>query len=98
MEQGSVVIRGRAEIGKGSIGAVELTLDAGKTWVKAELGDRGLFTYELKPEMQREYQFAVRALTTTGAATDAEEHSFKLVFSSESTGVPTFAIWSNIRV
>lgn len=84
LEQGAVVIRGRAEIGKGTIGAVELTLDAGKTWTKAVLGDRGMFTFELKPELQQEYQFSVRALTTTGAMTDAEEHAFKLVFSSES--------------
>lgn len=83
LEADRITVRGRAEIGKGSIGAVELTLDGGKTWVKAVLGDRGIFTYAFAPEIQREYQFAVRALTTTGAASNAEEHAFKLTVSPE---------------
>lgn len=84
LERGGVlIVRGRAEIGKGTIGAVELTLDGGKTWFKAALDERGFFTHEFKPEPQREYGFAVRALTVTGASSDAEAHAFLLSVSNE---------------
>jgi len=84
LERGGVlIVRGRAEIGKGTIGAVELTLDGGKTWFKAALDERGFFTHEFKPEPQRDYGFAVRALTVTGASSDAEAHAFVLSVSSE---------------
>ena len=84
LERGGVlIVRGRAEIGKGTIGAVELTLDGGKTWFKAALDERGFFTHEFKPEPMRDYGFAVRALTVTGASSDAEAHAFVLTVSNE---------------
>ena len=76
--QGEIIIRGQADIRKGIIGLVEISLDDGKSWSKAELGERGLFSYEFRPEIGRSYGFRIRAFSTTGVSTDEEDHSFTL--------------------
>ena len=73
---GEITIRGRAELSDGVIGKVEISLDGGETWHKAVLGDRGMFTLEFKPELEQEYDFRIKALSTAGKSSDLEDHSF----------------------
>jgi len=75
---GLVTIRGRAEVRQGAIGLVEYSIDGGRTWRTATLGDRGMFVIELKPEIGRSYAVVVRAITTVGKQTDDADYSFKL--------------------
>jgi hypothetical protein len=75
---GMLIVRGRADVGRGLIGLVEVSLDGGETWQRATLGDRGRFTFELRPELERQYAFRVRAITTVGKMSDEQEHSFTL--------------------
>lgn len=82
LEQGVVTVRGRAEVRRGLIGLVEYSVDGGHKWLKATLGDRGLFTFVLRPELEREYDFRIRALTTTGQVSDQDSHSFFLLVSA----------------
>lgn len=82
METGVITLRGRAEVRRGLIGLVEISVDGGQKWVKTTLGERGAFTYELRLDMEREYDFRVRAITTTGQKSDEEEHSFLLRVSA----------------
>lgn len=79
---GNVVIRGRAEVGRGEVGLVEISLDGGKTRANATLGERGMFVYEFAPQLDRQYTFQIRAISTTGVSTGAEEHDFKLLVTS----------------
>jgi hypothetical protein len=44
LQNGVIVVRGQAQVGRGEIGLVEISLDGGKTWSPANLADRGLFT------------------------------------------------------
>lgn len=78
LESGIITIRGRAEVRRGLIGLVEISLDGGQKWAKATLGERGMFTHEIRPDMERDYDFRIRATTTTGQKSDEEEHSFVL--------------------
>lgn len=78
LENGSLTLRGRAEVRRGLIGLVEFSLDGGQKWLKSSLDERGAFTTELRLDMEREYDFRVRAITTTGQKTDIEDHSFRL--------------------
>lgn len=73
---GMITVRGRTEVGDGEVGKVEISLDGGEKWQKATLGDRGLFTFEIKPEIDRQYDFRIKALSTTGKMNDIEDHSF----------------------
>jgi len=83
LESGGVItVRGRAEVGRGLIGLVEVSLDGGDTWKKAVLGERGRFSIEFRPELEREYAFRVRAITTVGQKSDVEDHSFILRVSA----------------
>ena len=77
LQNGIVVVRGRADVPTGQIGAVEYSLDGGRTWAQATLGDRGYFTFEFRPQFERQYTIAVVALTTTGHATRQEDHQVK---------------------
>ncbi len=78
LDSGLLTLRGRAEVGRGLIGLVEVSFDGGETWKKALLGERGRFTLDFRPELEREYAFRIRAITTTGQKSDPEEHSFIL--------------------
>ena len=82
LDNGVLTLRGRAEVRRGLIGLVEISLDGGQKWLKTTLGERGLFTHELRLDMERDYEFRVRAITTTGQKSDVEEHSFILRLSA----------------
>ncbi|MBU2487886.1 MAG: hypothetical protein KKA60_00690 [Proteobacteria bacterium] len=82
LDQGRVVLRGRATLDQGKVGKVEVSLDGGKTWKKALLGDRGIFSFEFTPVLERPYAFVVRALSTTGKSSDVEDHTFDFTVSS----------------
>lgn len=82
LDNGVLTLRGRAEVRRGLIGLVEISLDGGQKWLKTTLGERGLFTHELRLDMERDYEFRVRAITTTGQKSDVEEHSFTLRLSA----------------
>jgi len=82
LQSGSIVVRGQAQVGRGDIGLVEISIDEGKKWEAAKLDDRGMFTWEFKPEMGRDYLFQIRAISTTGVSTGAEENDFHLLVLS----------------
>jgi hypothetical protein len=82
---GVVTIRGRAEVRQGVIGLVEYSIDGGRTWRTATLGDRGMFVIELKPDVGRSYAVTVRAITTVGKQTDDADYSFKLEVGTGNT-------------
>lgn len=77
LDSKKVVVRGRAEVGQGSIGRVEASLDDGISWTPIPVGERGLFAFELTPEIERPYRFKIRALSTTGQSSDEAEHAFE---------------------
>lgn len=78
LQNGVLTLRGRAEVRRGLIGLVEYSLDGGQKWLKLDLDERGAFTSELRLDLERDYDFKVRALSTTGQKTDEEDHSFRL--------------------
>ncbi len=78
LESGVITLRGRAEVRRGLIGLVEISLDGGQKWVKAALGERGAFTHEMRLDLERDYDFRIRAITTTGQKSDEDEHAFLL--------------------
>ncbi|MDO9174792.1 MAG: hypothetical protein Q7V62_08300, partial [Actinomycetota bacterium] len=80
---GLIVARGRAEVGTGVIGIIEYSLDGGQTWRGGTLGDRGLFTFEIRPEIERVYRVIVRAVSTVGRQSRDEDHSFRLQVTGE---------------
>lgn len=85
LSNGLIVARGRAEVSRGTIGIVEYSTDGGQSWKGATVGDRGLFTFELRPEIERPYRFIVRAVSTAGRQSRDEDHSFRVEVKGENT-------------
>ncbi len=77
IDNGKVIVRGRAEVRQGAIGRVEASLDDGLTWTEVPFSDRGLFAFEFRPEPERVYRFRIRALSTTGQASNETDHAFE---------------------
>ncbi|MDZ4201317.1 MAG: hypothetical protein U1C96_04125 [Gallionella sp.] len=77
MDGGKVIVRGRAEVGQGKIGRVEASLDGGVAWIEVPFNERGLFAFEFAPEPERAYRFRIRALSTTGQASNDVDHAFE---------------------
>jgi len=93
---GLVNVRGKAESRRGDIGLVEISLDGGKNWASAALGERGLFSYEFRPQLDREYPLQIRAISTSGVSTGPEEHDFKLLVTSADGGREARAVFQKL--
>lgn len=93
---GLVNIRGKAEARRGDVGLVEISLDGGKNWASAALGERGLFSYEFRPQLDREYPLQIRAISTSGVSTGPEEHDFKLLVTSADGGREARAVFQKL--
>ncbi len=85
LEAGSIIFRGLAEISQGKIGIVQLSFDGGNKWQNAEVGSSGLFNYEFKPQIGKEYQFRIKAIATTGKASDPEFGGFPFIVKQANT-------------
>ncbi len=64
--QGQIRVAGRAESDGGRIASVEVSLDGGNNWKKAE--GTLMWSFSFKPEVDAVYQLLVRATDETGAA------------------------------
>ncbi len=73
LDEGNIVIRGKASVKQGSIGSVQISTDGKESWQKAELSRDGAFVYKYKPETGKKYELYVKALNTSGKANDFEE-------------------------
>lgn len=77
LDSGKVIVRGRAEVGQGAIGRVEASLDDGVSWVSVPVNDRGMFAFEFSPRVEQSHRFRIRALATTGRASNDSDHAFE---------------------
>lgn len=76
LDAGKVIVRGRAEVGQGDIGRVEASLDDGISWVDVPVNDRGMFAFEFSPRVEENHRFRIRALSTTGRASNESDYAF----------------------
>lgn len=79
---GRVVLRGKAQAGKTSIGKVEVSLDNKETWQKADKSDDGSFEFSFIPEQNRTYQLYVKILDTAGKSNEVDETYREVTVSS----------------
>lgn len=78
---GRVEIRGRGQSGKNRIGAAEVSLDGGQSWQKIELSRDGSFYFRFTPDINREYDLALRLLDTSGKSNEVDDTRKKLTVS-----------------
>lgn len=78
---GQVEIRGRGQSGRNRIGAAEISLDGGQSWQKIDLSRDGSFYFRFTPEINREYDLALRLLDTSGKSNEVDDTRKKLTVS-----------------
>ena len=67
---GNIVIKGRASVSRGSIGAVQVTIDNKETWRKAKLARNGSFEFAFTPRTDEVYKIYIKIMDTTGRTND----------------------------
>jgi len=67
---GNLIIKGKASVSKGRIGAVQITFDNKETWGKAKLSKNGSFQFVFTPEIDQEYKIFIKIIDTTGKTND----------------------------
>jgi len=83
LQQGRIVINGKAKSSNGSIGSVMVSLDNKETWDNASLAKDGTFEYAFAPEKGKEYNFFLKAIDTTGKNNDIEDTAIRITLSEE---------------
>lgn len=73
LDEGNIVIRGKASMKKGGIGSVQISTDGQESWQKAELSKDGAFMYKFRPESEKKYELYVKVLNTSGKSNDFKE-------------------------
>jgi hypothetical protein len=69
---GNIVIKGRASVSKGSIGAVQITTDNKETWHRAKLARNGSFEFAFMPRTDEIYKIYIKIMDTTGRTNDVD--------------------------
>ncbi|MBI5209626.1 MAG: hypothetical protein HY927_06580, partial [Elusimicrobia bacterium] len=85
LQGGKLVVRGKAETTRGSVGTVLVSLDGGGDFQKAKVEKGGAFYFEFSPAVGQEYAFQIKALDTTGRASDPKAGAFKFVVRADQT-------------
>lgn len=65
LNNGEILIKGKATAGKNRIALVEVSLDGKQTWKSAALSDNGAFTFSFHPESGKTYSLYVKISDTT---------------------------------
>jgi len=72
LPNGKATLKGRGQAGRNKIGAVQISLDNGATWQKANLAADGSFIHDFAPRIGETYQLSVKILDTAGKSNDVE--------------------------
>lgn len=80
LKDGIAVVKGRASVRKGTIGAVQVNLAEPADWQKAKLSSAGTFEYSFAPETGRVYKFSVKAMDTSGKTNEVASTERELQF------------------
>lgn len=81
LPNGQATLKGRGQAGRNKVGAVQISLDNGATWQKADLAADGSFIYNFTPRLGETYQLNVKILDTAGKSNDLEATRKELTVS-----------------
>lgn len=81
LKNGQALVKGRASVRRGTIGAVQVSLAAPADWQKARLSADGTFEFSFAPETGRTYKFSVKAMDTAGKTSDAAATEREIEFT-----------------
>lgn len=83
LENGLIVLRGKADTKTSQIGSIQVSTDGKATWEKAKKGSDGAFEYSFRPEAGKSYLLYVKIIDTTGKSNDVEATRKELTVSDQ---------------
>lgn len=81
LADGQVFIKGRGQAGTSKIGAVQISVDDGANWQRAQLASDGSFQFSFRPQMGEVYPLQVKILDTAGKSNEVSETRKELTVS-----------------
>ncbi|MBI5595136.1 MAG: hypothetical protein HY928_03500 [Elusimicrobia bacterium] len=96
LKGGKLVVRGKASTTRGSIGAVLVSVDGGANFTKAQLERSGAFYFDFSPTIEREHEFQIRAVDTTGRASDPKAGGFKILVLPDKSREEALALFNKL--
>lgn len=82
LENGEILIKGKATAGKNKIALTELTLDGKETW-QVMNQENGVFNFRFTPEAGKTYDLYIRITDTRGRTNNVESTHRKLLISGQ---------------
>lgn len=67
-----IILRGKARVGKGSVGSVRVSVDNRERWQEAKLAADGAFEFRFQPETGKTYVIYLEVSDTAGKVNDVE--------------------------
>ncbi len=81
---GTVKINGRAQVGRGRVGSIRISLDdKEKVWQDVKFADNGTFEHAFKPQVGRTYVLYVEVTDTAGKTNLVEDTRKEITLSEE---------------
>lgn len=81
MEDGKLVLRGKAATSSSAVGSVQVSTTNGESWEKARKTADGSFEYAFRPETGKKYILLVKIIDTTGKTNDVDATRKEVVVS-----------------
>lgn len=72
LQDGNIVIRGKATVKTGTIASVRITLNNKETWQDATVSEDGAFEFRFRPELNKTYIVYIEIMDTRGKTNDIE--------------------------
>jgi len=72
LEQGQLVLRGKAATTSSAVGSVQVSTNGKESWEKARKTTDGSFEYAFRPETGKQYVLFVKIIDTTGKTNDVD--------------------------
>lgn len=83
LQNGQVVLRGKAATSSSSVGSVQISSNNRESWEKAQKTSDGSFEYRFSPEPGKTYVLYVKIIDTTGKSNDVEATRKEMVVSDQ---------------
>ena len=81
LEQGQLVLRGKAATTSSVVGSVQVSTNGKESWEKARKTADGSFEYAFRPETGKQYVMFVKIIDTTGKTNDVEATRKEVIVS-----------------
>lgn len=85
LQDGMIVINGKASVKKGKIGGVRVSVNNREKWEDAKFSDNGTFEFRFRPEQDKVYTFFVEIMDTAGKTNDIEATRKEVTISGQNS-------------